>query len=111
LGEIAHGEVLALLAATDVFLRPTLADGDAISVREALAAGAAVVATSVVPRPAGTRIVAPDAGALAAATLGALEDPPPRRPRPLPSAHHRLLQLYTALLAPSPRLAPARQIS
>jgi glycosyltransferase involved in cell wall biosynthesis len=51
LGEIGHGAALAVLAEADVFVRPTLADGDALSVREALALGCAVVASDVGHRP------------------------------------------------------------
>jgi glycosyltransferase involved in cell wall biosynthesis len=36
-----------------IYLRPTRADGDAVSVREALAAGVLVIASDVVARPAG----------------------------------------------------------
>jgi hypothetical protein len=53
LGEIGHGAALAVLAAADAFVRPTLADGDALSVREALALGCTVVASDVGHRPAG----------------------------------------------------------
>lgn len=53
LGEIDHGEALAVIGEADVFVRPTLADGDAITVREALALGCAVVASEVGHRPAG----------------------------------------------------------
>ena len=38
---------------TDVYVRPTSTDGDSLSVREALEAGAQVVASDVVARPAG----------------------------------------------------------
>lgn len=52
LGEVEHAEALGVLAAADVFVRPTRADGDAITVREALALGCAVVASDVGHRPA-----------------------------------------------------------
>jgi glycosyltransferase involved in cell wall biosynthesis len=39
-----------------IFVRPSLSDGDAVSIREALAAGVPVVASDVVERPAGTAI-------------------------------------------------------
>lgn len=45
---------------TAVYLRPTLTDGDAVSVREALAAGIPVLASDVVRRPAGVRTVGPE---------------------------------------------------
>jgi len=53
LGELAHGEALAVIGEADVFVRPTRADGDAITVREALALGCAVVASEVGHRPPG----------------------------------------------------------
>ncbi|HEX4462384.1 MAG TPA: glycosyltransferase, partial [Polyangia bacterium] len=53
LGELPRERALAVAAAADVFVRPTLADGDAISVREALALGRPVVASRVGARPAG----------------------------------------------------------
>ncbi|MDB4970140.1 MAG: glycosyltransferase-like protein [Myxococcales bacterium] len=51
LGEMARERALAIVAAADVFVRPTLADGDAISVREALALGRPAVASNVGARP------------------------------------------------------------
>jgi glycogen synthase len=53
-GELPHATALALLAKADVFVRPTLADGDSISVREALALGVPCVASNVAVRPEGT---------------------------------------------------------
>ncbi len=51
LGELDHGQVLAVLEACDLFVRPTLADGDSISVREALALGLPTVASDAAQRP------------------------------------------------------------
>jgi glycosyltransferase involved in cell wall biosynthesis len=51
LGELERTRALAVVAAADLFVRPTLADGDAISVREALALGRPVVASAVGARP------------------------------------------------------------
>lgn len=45
-----------VMAACDVFVRPTNTDGDAISVREALYLGLPTVASDAVVRPAGTRV-------------------------------------------------------
>ncbi|MBI3029555.1 MAG: glycosyltransferase [Candidatus Rokubacteria bacterium] len=53
LGEVAHERCLALLARADVYVRPSYIDGDASSVREALALGVPVVATDTDFRPAG----------------------------------------------------------
>jgi glycosyltransferase involved in cell wall biosynthesis len=44
-----------LWRATDVYLRPSRTDGDAVSVREVLALGGAVVASDCCDRPAGVR--------------------------------------------------------
>ncbi|GAC1341947.1 MAG: hypothetical protein NVS2B9_05240 [Myxococcales bacterium] len=59
LGELARPAALAVIAGCDVFVRPTLADGDSVSVREALALGRRVVATAVGNRPQAVRLVAP----------------------------------------------------
>jgi glycosyltransferase involved in cell wall biosynthesis len=68
LGELAHAEAAGAIEAADLFVRPTRADGDAVSVREALALGTRVIATAVGHRPAGCLLVPPgDARALAAA--------------------------------------------
>lgn len=55
-GELDHPAALGLIQASDVFLRPTTADGDAISVREALALGVRCVASDVAARPEGTTV-------------------------------------------------------
>jgi glycogen synthase len=55
LGELEHPQALGLLARCDAFIRPTTHDGDAISVREALALGVPCVASDVCDRPEGTR--------------------------------------------------------
>lgn len=54
LGDVAHEVCLALMSSSDLFVRPTLEDGDAISVREALSLGVPVVASNVGTRPPGT---------------------------------------------------------
>jgi glycosyltransferase involved in cell wall biosynthesis len=51
MGELERERALAVLRAADVFLRPTRADGDALSVREALESGCVVVASAVGARP------------------------------------------------------------
>ncbi len=53
-GELDHDEALALISGCDAFLRPTTADGDSISVREALTLGVPCVASDVAVRPEGT---------------------------------------------------------
>jgi glycosyltransferase involved in cell wall biosynthesis len=55
LGEVSHERCLALLAASDVLVRSTFADGDSIAVREGLALGVPVVASDTAYRPEGVR--------------------------------------------------------
>jgi glycosyltransferase involved in cell wall biosynthesis len=59
LGDLNHEACLALISVCDVFIRPPLADGDSISVREALSLGVPAVASSVGARPAGTILFHP----------------------------------------------------
>lgn len=69
-------DVHRVLAESEVFLRPTAWDGDSVVVREAMAAGARVVATDTAPRPAGVELAPADPRALADAVLvgGRLSD-------------------------------------
>ena len=100
-GELHRPQALAVLAGSDIFVRPTLADGDSVSVREALALGRTVVATRVGNRPPEARLVAPgDAEALAAGLLEAVAG---HGARPVPEAASqgvdcvgRLLEIYGA---------------
>jgi len=62
-------EVHDVLSRSAVFLRPTEWDGDSVVVREALAAGARVVATDSSPRPAGVELSGPAPQDLADAVL------------------------------------------
>lgn len=81
LGELEHREALATIEAADVFVRPTRADGDAVSVREALAFGRVVVATAVGHRPDGCLLVPPnDPDALARGLVEAASRPAARGP-------------------------------
>lgn len=57
-----------LLPQLDLYVRPVFSDGDAISVREALAAGVSVIASDVVRRPEGV-IVFPSGNAAELAEL------------------------------------------
>src|SRR6185436_2466746 len=52
-GDLPHQNCVAIIERSDVYLRPALVDGDAISVREALALGKVVVASDASERPAG----------------------------------------------------------
>ena len=56
LGEIPHERCIALLGQADVVVRSTFADGDAITVREALELGVPVVASDTAFRPAGVTL-------------------------------------------------------
>jgi hypothetical protein len=81
LGEIDHPAALGAMRLSDVFVRPTRADGDSVSVREAIALGTHVVASDVGHRPrAAIRFRAGDPDDLAAAIQSALASaaPPPR---------------------------------
>ena len=70
-------EFLALLRQSAIYVRPTLADGDAVAVREALHFGNRVFASSVVERPASCDLFpANDSSAL----LSLFETDRPRRP-------------------------------
>jgi len=94
-GELHRPTALALIASCDVFVRPTLVDGDSVSVREALALGRQVVATSVGHRPPEARLVAPgDAKALARGLLEAAEQPARTQIAASAEPLHRLLALY-----------------
>jgi glycosyltransferase involved in cell wall biosynthesis len=56
LGEVAHERCLGFMRAADVVVRSTFADGDAITVREALALDIAVVASDTDFRPPGVTL-------------------------------------------------------
>ena len=94
-GELHRAQALALVAACDVFVRPTLADGDSVSVREALALGRRVVATDVGHRPREVRLVPPgDPAALAQALLASTAEPAARPAPPATGSLERILSLY-----------------
>ena len=94
-GELPRPQALALLERCDVFVRPTLADGDSVSVREALGLGRAVVATAVGNRPPEVRLVPPgDAGKLAQAMIEAATARRVQPVRPPSDSLHRILELY-----------------
>ena len=56
-GDVPHRRTLQAIASCSALLRTTLYDGDAISVREALALGTPVIATDNGMRPAGVHLV------------------------------------------------------
>ncbi|MEW6729971.1 MAG: glycosyltransferase [Acidobacteriota bacterium] len=53
LGDLEHGQCLSVIKSSQLFVRPTLADGDSISVREALQLSVPIVASDVGYRPCG----------------------------------------------------------
>src|SRR5262249_36853387 len=81
--ELDRTRALGLVDACDLFVRPTRADGDALSVREALALGRPVVASDVGQRPPGAlTFPAGDARAAAETIFRALGNPrTPHRPQ------------------------------
>jgi glycosyltransferase involved in cell wall biosynthesis len=96
LGELARARAQAVISACDVFVRPTLADGDAITVREAMQLGRPVAASAVGYRPAGVALFRPgDPEELARAVLQALACGP--IPPPPMDGVAQVLELYAAM--------------
>lgn len=80
-GDLAHGATLEALQSSDIMLRTTWYDGDAISVREALHFGVPVIASDNGMRPEGTHLIpARDLDALLATVEKILNSPPARVP-------------------------------
>ncbi|HYV46336.1 MAG TPA: glycosyltransferase, partial [Myxococcaceae bacterium] len=97
LGELRHLEALAVVEHASAFVRPTLADGDALTVREALALGTPCVASDVSARPEGTIVFrAGDPVDLAGKLIQAFDGP--RRVFRGPDAAEFLLRMYGSLL-------------
>jgi glycosyltransferase involved in cell wall biosynthesis len=79
-GDVSHQDFLQLLERSAAFLRPTLYDGDSLSVREAIALGLPVVATATDFRPAGTvQYQRDEPGDLTAKMLQVLQSRSPAR--------------------------------
>jgi glycosyltransferase involved in cell wall biosynthesis len=91
------------------FLRPTLCDGDSLTVREALELGVPVVASDAVRRPAGAALFrSGDAEDLSRALREVLERGGAPRVTPGPRAsraHHSIERIYDGLPAPVARRA------
>jgi glycosyltransferase involved in cell wall biosynthesis len=80
--------VLAVVSLADLFVRPTLQDGDSMAVREAQSLGVPVVASRVGFRPEPVVLFRPgDAADLAEKIQSAISDPP--RPASSPEVHER----------------------
>jgi glycogen synthase len=100
LGELSPSRALAVIRTADVFLRPTGTDGDALTVREALALGVRCVASDAVPRPAGVITYAGGrADECARAIELALTLPPPTRDEV--GSLSRILDVYRRTRTPS----------
>jgi len=54
LGDVPHEQCIHLISRATAFIRPTLTDGDSLSVREALALRIPVIASDAAARPQGT---------------------------------------------------------
>jgi glycosyltransferase involved in cell wall biosynthesis len=78
-GDLAHGATLQAMQSSDIMLRTTWYDGDAISVREALQLGVPVIASDNGMRPEGTHLIpARNLDALVAIAEKILHNPPAR---------------------------------
>ena len=102
LGDVPHELCLAMISASDVFVRATRKDGDSISVREALALGVPTVVSDVGHRPPGAILFrAGDQDELVRRMETALAMPrhnsPGRNAQPFSSNEHRLLEIYSGL--------------
>jgi glycogen(starch) synthase len=100
LGDVDHDACLALMSVSDVFVRPTLEDGDSISVREALSLGVPVVASRIGTRPAGAILFQPgDLGEMLSKVEQAMAM---KRDGEAPSAGcmDRLMEIYQQVTAP-----------
>lgn len=105
LGEVSHDRCLAFIRASNVVVRSTFADGDAITIREALAFGVAVVASDTAFRPEGVTLFRKgDVGDLAAKLERVLAAPSVAGSASS-AAHDRpaqeLWQLYAELAGPA----------
>jgi glycogen synthase len=99
-GDLAHGATLKAMQSSDVMLRTTWYDGDAISVREALQLGVPVIASDNGMRPEGTHLIpARDLNALVATTEKILDNPSTRVPLASESDRNleEILKVYQSL--------------
>ena len=114
LGEVSHDRCLGLLQEADIVVRSTYADGDAITVREALDLGVPVVASDTAFRPAGVVLFRKgDARDLLAKIEGVLAAPGSRPDRAAGSDQpaRDLWRIYAGLVDQDPTLLPASRPS
>jgi glycosyltransferase involved in cell wall biosynthesis len=100
LGDVDHDLCLALMSVSDVFIRPTLEDGDSTSVREALSLGVPVVASRIGTRPADAVLFEPgDVGEMLSKIELAMAT---KRNGEAPAAGcmDRLMEIYQQVTAP-----------
>jgi len=103
LGDVPHSAALAVIEAADVYVRPTRADGDAVSVREAIALGRWVVASVAGHRPSGCLLVPPgDSAALASRMAEAAAAPRPAARVGEADPFDALFAIYASLAASRP---------
>lgn len=110
--------LLPALRSNAVFVRPTRAEGDAVSVREAKSAGLPVVASDVVPRPPGVVVFPTDDAAKLCDALNAVLDDADRPSRVSMSGNTEqrlaepfsdtLIRLYRRELASQARATPPK---
>ena len=109
LGEVSHERCLGLLREADVVVRSTFADGDAITVREALGLGVPVVASDAASRPPGVTLFRKgDVSDLLAKLKHVLTEPPrrPDRPDTVGQPARDLWRIYADLTGRDPGPAP-----
>jgi glycogen(starch) synthase len=116
LGEVSHERCLAFLRSADVVVRSTFVDGDAITVREALAFGVPVVASDTAFRPVGVTLFrkgdVSDLVARLRQVLGAPRAASSPARTPPDQAARSLWQLYSELAGPGgddAQLVPPRR--
>jgi glycogen(starch) synthase len=83
-----------VLARADVFVRPTLSDGDSIAVREAIEAGVPVVASDTGYRPDGVTLFPPGDHEQLAATISRMLSSPQTVPVPAQASPDKTVDQY-----------------